>query len=109
MAVAAELNLPPGTIALFGLCVGHPDANDASAVKPRLPQSVVLHLERYDAADPSKEFGAYNDDLAHFQQGQGMRAQHWTDMVQARLGSIEALSGRHTLREALVQLGFPLR
>ncbi|MDT8267893.1 nitroreductase family protein, partial [Roseomonas sp. DSM 102946] len=46
-AVAAELGLPPGATAVFGLCVGYP-APDGGAVKPRLPQSAVLHHERYD-------------------------------------------------------------
>ena len=109
LAVARELGLPPGTVALFGLCVGHADPVHTSAVKPRLPQAMVLHLEQYSSSDTDDRLDAYNHDLAVFQHDQGMRAQRWSDMVLARLGSVGALSGRDKLRDALVELGFPLR
>ena len=59
--VAAELGLPPGTMAVFGLCVGYEDPAAAPAtVKPRLPQPAVLHHERYDAAPEPATISAYN-------------------------------------------------
>ena len=48
-AVAAELGLPPQVFAVFGLCVGIPDPSVHTDIKPRLPQSAVLHTEQYDA------------------------------------------------------------
>lgn len=49
--VAKVLNLPPHVFAVFGLCVGYPDPTHAAAIKPRLPQSVVLHRETYQIAE----------------------------------------------------------
>lgn len=49
-AVAQELNLPQRAFAVFGMCVGYPDPERTSSVKPRLPQPVVLHQENYDAS-----------------------------------------------------------
>lgn len=104
---AAELNLPPGAFVAFGLCVGHPDPARPASVKPRLPQSAVLHLERYDPA-ASTDVAAYDADLQAFQHGQAMKPQGWSDLVMKRMGRIEAMSGRHTLRDSLNGLGFRL-
>jgi nitroreductase len=49
VAVAAELALPPNVFALVGLVVGYPDRAVATAVKPRLPQDLVLFREQYTA------------------------------------------------------------
>lgn len=50
-AVAQILALPPKVFALFGLCVGWPDTQRPAAIKPRLPQALVLHHETYAATD----------------------------------------------------------
>ncbi len=47
--VAELLGLPPQAVVVFGLCVGYATEKGEGEVKPRLPQSVVLHEERYDA------------------------------------------------------------
>ncbi|MFM7366911.1 MAG: nitroreductase family protein, partial [Sphaerospermopsis kisseleviana] len=49
--VAQILNLPPHVVAVFGLCVGYADPVVKVAIKPRLPQSVVLHREIYNLAE----------------------------------------------------------
>ena len=43
------LGLPQKAFVVFGLCVGYADPAAKNEVKPRLPQSTVLHHERYDA------------------------------------------------------------
>lgn len=106
--VAAELALPAGAFVVFGLCVGHIDPAAAPAVKPRLPQSAVLHRERYDAAAADAAIEGYDRTLQAFQAEQGMKAQGWTELVLGRLGEVKALSGRDRLRSALEKLGFPL-
>ncbi len=45
--VAAELGLPPMIFPVFGMCIGTPDPACPADIKPRLPQSVVLHREQY--------------------------------------------------------------
>lgn len=47
--VAEELALPPRVLPVFGLCAVCADPDAPAEIKPRLPQSVVLHRDRYDA------------------------------------------------------------
>ena len=107
-AVAVELGLPPGVMAVFGLCVGHADAGSLSDVKPRLPQAAVLHRERYDAGAEAAIVAGYDATLRSFQEEQKMALQGWSDLVLNRLGAVRSLSGRDRLREAINKLGFPL-
>src|SRR3954466_1991165 len=44
--VAEKLGPPPGTVGVFGLCGGYPKAGSEGEVKPRLPQSTILHRGR---------------------------------------------------------------
>ena len=105
---AAELGLPPGAVVAFGLCVGHPDPAAPAAVKPRLPQAAVLHRERYDAAAEPGHVADYDGHLQAFQAEQAMKSQGWSDLVLNRMGSTDAMSGRHALRDKLHALGFTL-
>lgn len=107
-AVAAELGLPPETVAVFGLTVGHPDPARASDVKPRLPQSTVLHRERYDTASRPADLAAYNAALREFQAEQSMLPLDWTEQVTRRIGTTPALKGREQLSSVLHRLGFKL-
>jgi nitroreductase len=107
--VAEELALPPHVLPVFGLCVGHADSNDASQVKPRLPQSVVLHREQYEAAAQFDGISRYDALLAEFQVQQGQSAIPWTQRSIERWRTRESLHGRDRLREALQTLGFELR
>lgn len=108
--VAAELALPRHAVALFGLAVGHPAPGAEGRVKPRLPQALVLHRERY-AAPPDEPglVAAYDTVLADFSEAQGMGRAAWTPRVLARVGSLAGLSGRERMREALRALGLRLR
>lgn len=108
-AVAAELCLPPDCMAVFGLSVGVPDPARPAAVKPRLPQSVVLHRERYGAAAEVGDIERYDAALAAFSARHGMGDQGWTARVLARVGTVVALRGRDRMREALNAMGFGLR
>ena len=107
-AVAAELGLPPETVAVFGLTVGLPDPARASDVKPRLPQSSVLHHERYGATTRPDDLAAYNAALRQFQAGQQMPPIDWTEQVSRRIGTTPALKGREQLSGVLRRLGFKL-
>lgn len=108
--VAAELGLPPGAMALFGLCVGQPDpAAPASQIKPRLPQAAVLHLERYDAAGEAAAVDDYDTTLSAFSAAQGIGPHGWTRRMLARVADAAALHGRDTMKATLRRMGFPLR
>ena len=108
--VAAELGLPKNVLAVFGLCVGTPAALPIpSGIKPRLPQRLVLHRERYDEAIAPDVLADYNRDLREFQKQQGMGEADWTQQAVDRMTSVDALKSRGRLTEALRTLGFGLR
>ncbi|GGC77597.1 nitroreductase family protein [Chelatococcus reniformis] len=107
--VAELLHLPPNVVAVVGLVVGHPDPARPAAVKPRLPQRVVLHRERYDASQPPDAIDGYDRTLAEFQRGQNLPPAGWIDAALQRVRGPQSLSGRDRLKEALIALGFGLR
>lgn len=107
--VAAILGLPPGTAGVFGLCVGYPKAGAEGEVKPRLPQSTILHRGRYDASGETAARAAYDAEMSGFSQRNEMAADTWTARVINRIGTIKALRGRDRLAAALNALGFPLK
>ena len=107
--VAALLALPPEVFAVFGMCVGTPDPAHPAEVKPRPPQTVVLHHERYrqDVQDAGIE--AYNAAMARFYDAQKMNVHgSWAVHSAKRVAGPESLSGRDRLVEALHALGFKL-
>jgi nitroreductase len=106
--VSVELGLPSQVMAVFGLCVGVPDPARPTSVKPRLPASVVLHRERYDATAEASGLAAYDRQLLRFQQQEGMADRGWTGRVMERLGSVRGIGGREHMRAWLKTLGFPL-
>jgi nitroreductase len=108
-AVAAELALPPGVFATFGMCVGYEDPKHPAQVKPRLPQAAVLHREQYSLAAQQQAISDYDQVMAQFYAGQGMRQPDWTSTVANRVKSAASLSGRDRLAQALHALGFKIR
>lgn len=107
--VAAELGLPQNVFCVFGLCVGWPDRSAGEAIKPRLPQSVVLHKERYSEPADGAEIAAYDKRIREFQNEQRMNGIDWSDQAIDRVKDIKSLMGRDRLREALANLGFALK
>lgn len=108
-AVARHLDLPPGAVGVFGLCVGYADPTAVSEVKPRLPQPAILHHERYASRDEAVHRTVYDRALGDFSRRHEMAQYSWTERVVARLGAIASLQGRDRLRAALAALGLPLR
>ena len=107
--VAELLELPSGAAVVFGLCVGYAKPESAAEVKPRLPQSVILHRDRYTYETEAQERAAYDARLEAFSRRHEMSAYTWTQRVVARMATIKALNGRERLKDALIALGFPLR
>lgn len=108
--VADLLELPRGVVAVFGLCVGRPDPARPSALKPRPPQSVVLHHERYSSSAQEAGIAAYNQAMADFYASQGMKVHgSWSVHCAKRVAGPESLSGRDRLVDILHSLGFALK
>lgn len=108
-AVARLIGLPERAAVVFGLVVGRPDATRPVAVKPRLPQSVVLHHETYDPGRQAAAIAAYDKTARAFQEEQGQDPVGWRALVLARGRSAAALNGRDRLKAALRRLGFALK
>ncbi len=106
--VAEELALPDNVFAVFGMTIGYPDPTVETDVKPRLPQSIVLHHEEYEQASPTS-FAAYDERLRGFRSGQNMNDIGWTEQAAGRVRDKDSLMGRHVLREILQSRGFGLR
>jgi nitroreductase len=107
--VAAEIGLPPHVFAVFGMAIGWPDPAKDTGIKPRLPQSVVLHHETYNADPQRAVIDRYNGTARDFMREQGMKEQDWTSQAANRLKDTDAMHGRDRMREALANLGFQLR
>lgn len=108
--MAALLNLPQRVIALFGLAVGYPAPGDISAVKPRLPQSGLIHHETYDAQARDESVTAYDETMRGFYEAQKMDVPGtWANHSAKRVAGPESLSGREIWREVLQERGFELR
>lgn len=107
--VAQVLQLPPRVAPVFGMCVGTADPAQPAAVKPRPPQSVVLHRERYgmEAALPGLQ--RYEAAMSRFYRSQAMDAESWIARSLKRVATPQSLTGRDRLREALQRMGFPLK
>ncbi|AHF93263.1 nitroreductase [Opitutaceae bacterium TAV5] len=104
--VAAELNLPAGSFPLFGLVVGKPDPSRPASVKPRLPQTVVLHREQYSTEHERSGLDAYETTIQAFQASQKLPIQEWRRQAVGRVKAPEVPNGRTPIQDALVQLGF---
>ncbi len=107
--VAAEIGLPAEAVVVFGLTVGVPDLAAGEDVKPRLPQRVVLHRERY-APPAAEELASYDAALRGFQAEQTMPP---IDLDRAgrqphRDGG-GGVKGRDRLVQTLRHLGFALK
>ena len=90
------------------MTIGYPDPKVETGVKPRLPQSVVLHRELY--APPSAgDVARYDQTLRAFRLDQSMSDIAWSKQAARRVRGPESLMGRHVLRETLEALGFALK
>jgi nitroreductase len=103
------LGLPPKAFVVFGLCVGYADPTSKNEVKPRLPQSTVLHHERYDAAPEAIDRRAFDAEMAKFSARHELQATTWTQRMLNRMGPIKSMNGRERIRATLAKLGFEIR
>lgn len=92
--VSAELQLPDGVFPVFGLCVGYADSQKKISVKPRLPQTAVLHKEVYQASHAANAVESYNQVMANFYEQnnmnvQGNWAKHCSDRILNRATNSE--------------------
>lgn len=105
-AVAAELGLPRHSFAMVGMSIGVPDPAESTGLKPRLPLSGVLHHEMYDAEAWRTATAQYEDDYRAYFETQGAPNRSWVRTIVSRLGKLQGLHGRETMRASLREQGF---
>ncbi|WP_294902393.1 oxygen-insensitive NADPH nitroreductase [Tatumella sp. UBA2305] len=79
--VTELLELPRFVLPLFGLCIGWPDTKPE--VKPRMPQTLLVHENRYQPVDPQALEEYDQHILAYYQQrATNSRQESWSEMIQ---------------------------
>lgn len=107
--LAAHLELPPRTVAIFGLAVGIPQDDLTTTIKPRLPQPGLLHYETYNTQNWESEVRDYNEGIGEFYAQQGLPNPSWTKTSAKRVGTKESLGRRWELKQILRERGFELK
>ena len=97
------LDLPTLVFPLFGLCLGYPDQHPDQ--KPRLPQAVVMHHNRYSYS--GIEQGLINQYDAHVKEyyiarTSGKLSHTWSEQMQ----TVAAEQTRSFMQEILQKQGF---
>ncbi|MEQ0580478.1 oxygen-insensitive NADPH nitroreductase [Pantoea dispersa] len=79
--VTELLELPKFVLPLFGFCIGHPDASPD--VKPRMPQAMLVHENRYQPLDKAV-LAQYDQQItAYYQQrDSNQRSETWSELIQ---------------------------
>lgn len=82
-AVSDLLKLPDNVVPLYGLAVGHPDAE--TEMKPRLPLANVYHEETYQLSEETfvEQLEEYNDTISAYyhRRTNGKRSDRWTEQM----------------------------
>lgn len=109
-ALADLIGLPAFSFVTFGLVVGRPAQAQGrpDAVRPRPPQCVVLHHNRYDQGRSLAGLQAYEAEFAKFRESLGMAQWTWQESV-VRASHMDYLDGRENLRQTVSDRGFKLR
>ncbi len=101
---AGVIGLPHGVYIVYGMSIGWPDMDNYPKQKPRLPESVMIHYEQYDARDLTEEIKQYDADLnAHYEATGGSQSEAaWSGPIARQL----AKPRRPHLRQTLEDMGF---
>lgn len=79
--VTELLGLPKFVLPLFGFCIGYPASVPDS--KPRLPQAMLVHENRYQPVDP-QVLADYDSRTAIYyeQRDSNQRSETWSELIQ---------------------------
>jgi nitroreductase len=102
--VCELLNLPKHTFPMFGLCLGYPDQDPGQ--KPRLPASLVIHEDEYQAMDKTT-LEEYDEGMRAYyrERTQGKNEQSWSEQITQALGK----EARPFMLTSLNKQGFSLK
>lgn len=124
-AVAQELGFPEGVFALAGLAVGFEREGVRRGVKPRLPEKVTVHEERYSTEQLDEGLVEYDKTMINRRTYDGRRVSlagepekegveyGWTEHCARRCTRPETIAAsaslRENLKQILEQLGFSIQ
>lgn len=79
--VTELLGLPKFVLPLFGFCIGYPES--VPDIKPRLPQAMLVHENRYQPVDP-QVLADYDSRTAIYyeQRDSNQRSETWSELIQ---------------------------
>lgn len=102
--VAELLGLPDGVYVVYGMCLGWPATDKIPPQKPRMPESLIIHHERYDTTDPAEKLREYDATLAAHYRSEGRTTPDaaWTRIIADKFSTPR----RPHLRTILEKLGF---
>ncbi|UYG53918.1 nitroreductase family protein (plasmid) [Comamonas endophytica] len=108
-ALAELIHLPRYSFVAFGLVVGKPAdlPGKPETVRPRPPQSVVLHHDRYDFQRSMAGLDDYEAEFGKFREHMGSARRSWKESV-VHYNRFDYMDGREKLRQAMVERGFNL-
>ena len=107
--VAEMINLPQQSFVTFGMVVGKPDDKQASSIRPRPAQPVVLHYNQYDSKGYRDYLQNYEAAFLAFRTSQKMKPKTWQSAVHESATSMDYMGGREKLRETVQARGFALK
>ncbi|MGS0695311.1 oxygen-insensitive NADPH nitroreductase [Shewanella sp. 0m-4] len=102
--VTALLGLPKNVMPLFGMCLGYP-AN-VPEVKPRLPLSIVVHQDRYQAMDKAI-LVVYDQHVREYYAARSSNNKHvsWSEQITSTLNK----ESRPFMRAYINSQGFSIK
>ena len=106
--LAQMLHLPHHSTVIFGLAIGYEAEGPRTDIRPRLPQSIVLHHETYDEQTAREDLPAYDEVAREHEIAQGREPLSWSERHAGRYANLEYLRGRDRLRDQLAELGLPV-
>lgn len=79
--VTELLGLPKFVLPLFGFCLGYPES--VPDVKPRIPQAMLVHENRYQPVDPAVLADYDNRTALYYEQrDSNQRSETWSQLIQ---------------------------
>lgn len=112
-AVAEELGLPEGVFAVSGLSIGYEKASVRRGIKPRLPEQVTVHKEKYTTENLDELLEQYDETMISRKTYDGRRVslagepeKHgvdygWREHTARRCTRPETIAASASLRENL--------
>lgn len=112
-AVAEELGLPEGVFAVSGLSIGYEKASVRRGIKPRLPEQVTVHMEKYTTENLDELLEQYDETMISRKTYDGRRVslagepeKHgvdygWREHTARRCTRPETIAASASLRENL--------